>query len=236
MIELQALTMNKAAYATRGGGQLISTKFHAPTPRRKHVSRPALIAHLEELTSRKLTLLCAPAGFGKTTLLSEWASATEIQTAWLDLEEQDNQVERFWIYVITALQNVLEEVGETALNLLLARDYPSIEAVMTSLINDIALLPNHFALVLDDYHLIHEPDIHAAVSFLLDHLPPQLHLLIGSRAIPPALGGSASRIRTGNGTLCERFAFYFGRNRDTVQPVEQFRSAIRHPKRIGSTN
>jgi LuxR family maltose regulon positive regulatory protein len=179
---------------------LLTTKLYIPHPRSDRVLRPRLIARLNEALRRqhKLILISAPAGFGKTTLLSEWSQSSEWSVAWLSLDEGDNDLTRFLVYFITALQTIRTDIGKTALTLLHASrpQPPAIEVVLTSLVNEIsALLDNPstpplvagpgFALVLDDYHLISVQSIHHALTFLLDHLPPSMHLIIASRTDPP---------------------------------------------------
>ena len=170
---------------------LLTTKLYIPPVRpdpstglrTRLVSRPRLVERLNAGLHRKLTLISAPAGFGKTTLLSEWASGWSV--AWLSLDEGDNDPVRFWAYFVSALQTVHECVGEAALATLQSPQPPPIEAILTALINEIAAVPDPLALVLDDYHLITAQPIHEALTFLLDHLPPQVHLAIATRADPP---------------------------------------------------
>ncbi len=179
---------------------LLTTKLYIPHPRSDRVLRPRLIARLNDALRgrRKLTLISAPAGFGKTTLLSEWSQGSELSVAWLSLDEGDNDLTRFLTYFIAALQTIRTDIGKTALTSLHASrpQPPAIEAVLTSLVNEIgALLDNpstlplvagrSFALVLDDYHLISAQPIQHALTFLLDHLPPSMHLIIASRTDPP---------------------------------------------------
>jgi LuxR family transcriptional regulator, maltose regulon positive regulatory protein len=152
------------------------------------VPRPRLGEFLNEGIGRKLTLISAPAGFGKTTLLSEWRMlhlGGEYPLTWVSLEEADNDPTRFLSYLIAALQVIEANVGEAVLASLRSPQPPPTESVLTALINDIASIPEDFALVLDDYHLISHEAVHGAVTFLLDHLPPQAHLVISSRADPP---------------------------------------------------
>jgi LuxR family maltose regulon positive regulatory protein len=143
---------------------------------------------LNEGMNRKLTLVCAPAGFGKTTLLSEWRMIhldSEYPLAWLSLEEADNDPTRFLTYLIAALQVIEADVGDVVLASLRSPQPPPTESLLTALINDIASIPEDFTLVLDDYHLIANEAVHDKLNFLLDHLPPQAHLIISSRAEPP---------------------------------------------------
>jgi len=136
---------------------------------------------------RKLTLISAPAGFGKTTLLGAWRMVQLGEgwpTGWVSLEQSDNDVVRFWTYVITALQTLQSDVGEGAASLLRSPQTP-IESVLSSLINDIAEMRYDFSLVLDDYHVVEAEAIHSAVTFLLEHMPPEMHLIISGRTDPP---------------------------------------------------
>jgi LuxR family maltose regulon positive regulatory protein len=138
--------------------------------------------------SRKLTLISAPAGFGKTTLLSEWRMihlGSEYPLAWVSLEEADNDPMRLLPYLIAAIQTIEVNVGETALTSLRSPQPPPIKSVLTALINEIAAIPKDFALVLDDYHVISNKAVHDMIAFLLEHMPPQAHLIIASRADPP---------------------------------------------------
>ena len=190
--------------------QLLETKLYIPKWRPGLVPRARLIGRLHQGTARKLTLVSAPAGFGKTTVLAEWladTSAGERRAAWVSLDQNDNDPALFWAYFITALQKVQSEVGETALSLLHSPQPPPIESVLTTLINEInafgeapsAGSRQGFVLVLDDYHVIEAQPVHSAIAFLLDHLPPQLHLVIASRSDPPL---PLARLR-GRGELTE---------------------------------
>ena len=205
---------------------LLTTKLYIPLPRPNLISRPRLIERLNAGLHRKLTLVSAPAGFGKTTLLSEWASQRESESAgrrrvaWLSLDEGDNDPARFLAYLIAALQTVEPGVGEGVLDALHSPQPPPMEAVLTALINDIAaagagLAPTlegnregrPYVLVLDDYHLITARPIHDAVAFLLEHMPPNLHLIIATRADPPL---QLSRLRARNhGVLIVRLVRRF---------------------------
>ena len=147
--------------------------------------------------NRKLTLISAPAGFGKTTLLSEWRMmhlSGEYPLAWVSLEEADNEPMRFLSYLIAALQTIDPDIGEVALLSLRSPRPSPVGSVLTSLINEIASIPQDFVLVLDDYHVIESRAIHDAVTFLLEHMPPQMHLVIASRTEPHL---PLSRLRAG---------------------------------------
>jgi len=168
---------------------------------RRLVSRPRLVERLNEglHLGRKLTLLSAPAGFGKTTLLSEWLGQLERPRSWLSLDEGDNDLPRFLSYLLAAFQQVDDEIGQAAGHLLETPQLPPIEALLVELINDVASQPSSFALVLDDYHTITELPVHEAVGFLLERQPPQMHLVIASRQDPPL---PLSRLR-GRGQVTE---------------------------------
>ncbi len=166
---------------------ILATKLFVPHPRPQLVPRTRLIDRLNAARrpGHKLIILAAPAGFGKTTLLSDWIAGARPAVAWLSLDETDNDPERFLSYVVAALRTLDEGMGAETLNLLQARLPPLGEVVLTALVNDIARLPGDSVLVLDDYHLIDQRPIHEAIAFLLDHLPPRLQLVLAGRADPP---------------------------------------------------
>ena len=170
-------------------GQLLTTKLYAPQARPDLVPRPRLGERLEEATASKLILVSAPAGYGKTTLLSEWRArrlGDGYPVAWVSLDGGDNDPARFLSYLVAALRTVEAGVGEAVLASLRSPHPPPVEPVVTALINDLlAAIPHDFALVLDDYHAVEAKPIHDAVAFLLEHLPPRMHLAIASRADPP---------------------------------------------------
>ena len=169
---------------------LLETKLYVPRSRRDLVPRPRLSERLDRGTALKLMLISAPAGFGKTTLLAEWlaagpaAPAGERLAAWLSLDRGDNDPASFWTYVIAALRTVASGVGESALALLQAPQPPPIETVLTALLNDLGATAGDIVLVLDDYHVIDARDVQDGMAFLLDHLPPRLHVVIASRTDP----------------------------------------------------
>jgi len=166
---------------------LLTTKLYIPPGRPESVSRPRLIERLDAglLRKRKLTLVSAPAGFGKTTLLSEWVTGCGRPVAWLSLDEGDNDPTRFWSYLSAALQKAQSGIGETALTMLRSTPPPAIEAILTTLINEITARSLGLVLILDDYQMIKEQSIHETLAFLLDHLPPQMHLGLATRMDPP---------------------------------------------------
>jgi LuxR family maltose regulon positive regulatory protein len=165
--------------------QLLQTKLFLPGSRPRLIPRPRLFDCLDEGLKRRLTLLSAPAGFGKTTLLAEWAHGCGAPVAWVSLDEGDDDLGRFLAYVMAALQNIAPTVGDEARQLLRSPKKPPIDLILTVLINDLAAVPQPLALVLDDYHRIEARPIHEAMVFLLDHLPSNAHMIIATRADPP---------------------------------------------------
>ena len=189
---------------------LLQTKLYIPQLRSADlVPRPRLIERLNEGLQRRLILISAPAGFGKTTLVSTWLNhltqnrqkgkragkqvlppaplppSSAAQFAWLSLDEGDNDLVRFLSYIIAALQQIQSGLGQASLDLLRSPQPPPLETVLTSLLNELAYLTDPLILGLDDYHFIEHETIHAALTFLLDHQPPQIHLIILSRTEPP---------------------------------------------------
>jgi LuxR family maltose regulon positive regulatory protein len=164
---------------------LLATKLHIPRPRSELVSRSHLLERLQKGAKQPLTLLSAPAGFGKTTLLAQWYAESALPVAWLSLEPEDNDPTRFLSYLIAALQTLHPQLGSLARALLEAPQYVPAERVLALLVNEIVeSSTGDFALVLDDYHIITAEPIHRALLFLLDHLPSQLHLVVATRADP----------------------------------------------------
>ena len=168
-------------------GPLLETKLYVPRLRRGLVARPRLIERLSRGAESKLTLISAPAGFGKTTLVAEWraaAPAGERSAAWLSLDQADNQPWSFWTDLIAALQTVVPGIGARALSLLQEPQPPPIETILTTLLNELTTVQGDVVLVLDDYHVIDAHDVQDGMAFLLEHLPPQIHLVITTRADP----------------------------------------------------
>ncbi|MBV9690109.1 MAG: hypothetical protein JO202_10430 [Ktedonobacteraceae bacterium] len=166
----------------------LATKLFIPPPVLKRVARPHLLTRLTTGMHGPLTLVTAPAGWGKTTLLSMWQadpSSNAFPVAWVSLDEGDNDPVRFWTYVITALDTLYTHVGDTALAMLNSPQPPAMVSVLTLLLNALADNPMDAVLVLDDYHVIEAQAIHQAMTFLLDHLPPCLHLILATRTDPP---------------------------------------------------
>ena len=164
---------------------LLTTKLHLPAAPAGTIHRPHLFRRLDQGLAAKLTLVSAPAGFGKTTLLSAWLRRSDMPFAWLSLDEADNDIARFLSYVIAALRGMEMPVEEDLPSLLQSSQPARIETALTPLVNQIAQSEGRQLLVLDDYHLIDNQDIHEALGFILNHQPPSLHLVIATRADPP---------------------------------------------------
>lgn len=184
---------------------ILATKLHVPLPRPDTVLRSHLIERLNENLCHglgfrhKLTLVSAPAGFGKTTLISAWIAGCERPTAWLSLDEEDSDPLRFLTYLIAALQTIVPQVGEALLGTLQSPQPPPAEVILTTLVNDITAIPDNLVLVLDDYHVIISRQVDEALIFLIEHLPPEMHLVIITREDPPL---SLARMRA-RGQLIE---------------------------------
>ena len=196
--------MNKVVHERLGSEvvtPLLTTKLYIPLVRPELVSRQRLIERLNAGLNRRLTLVSAPAGYGKTTLLSDWAHRNEsgAHIAWVSLDKGDNDPVIFWDYFATALKGLKADIGENASALLRLPQPPPIESVLTTLVNEVSAISDDFTLVLDDYHLIESQSVHSGISFLLDHLPPQMHPVIATRADPSL---PLSRLR-GRGAIIE---------------------------------
>lgn len=163
---------------------ILATKLFIPHSRTKVVFRPRLIERLNEGLDRNMTLISASAGFGKTTLVSEWVTGCDRPVAWLSLDERDNDPVRFLIHFVAALRTIVENIGGGVVNALQSPQPPSIESILTILLNEISVLPYKFIIVLDDYHIIDSKPIDDALNFLLEHLPTQMHLVIITRENP----------------------------------------------------
>ena len=165
---------------------LLSTKLYIPPVQPELVPRPHLIERLNVGLHRKLGLVSAPAGFGKTTLLSEFTARCHRPVAWLSLDQGDNDPTRFWTYFVAALQTIRADMGQALLASVRSSQPAAIEAFLTALINEITASNSvPFALVLDDFHMILDEQVHDGITFLLDHLPSQMHLIFSGRADPP---------------------------------------------------
>src|SRR3990172_5119409 len=163
---------------------ILATKLYAPLPQTKIVLRPLLIERLNKGMYHRLTLISAPAGFGKTTLVSEWIASCGQPFAWLSLDDGDNDPVRFISYLVAVLQTIKAGIGEDLLPALQSPQPPAIQSVLTFLLNEITTIPDNFILVLDDYHVIDSKSIDDALAFLLEHQPPKIHLVIVTREDP----------------------------------------------------
>ncbi|MDQ5854492.1 MAG: LuxR family transcriptional regulator, partial [Chloroflexota bacterium] len=163
---------------------LLATKLYTPSPRPQVVLRRRLIDRLNAGLHRKLTLISAPAGFGKTTLASAWVAGCGRPTAWLSLDEGDSDPTRFLTYLVAALQTIAPTIGKEVMAALQSPQPPPAEALLTALLNELATIPDDVVLVLDDYHVIDARPVDDALTFLLEHLPPQMHLVIATREDP----------------------------------------------------
>ena len=166
---------------------LLATKLHVPHLQPVFVPRPRLVEGLDEGLARGLVLVCAPAGFGKTALLADWARRGKRPVAWLSLDTGDNDLTRFWRHAATALDQLLPGIARRVAPSFGSAAPPSFEGLVTALINELATQPGEAetVLILDDYHLIDAQSVHASLMFLLDHRPPALHVLLASRMDPP---------------------------------------------------
>ena len=172
--------------------QLLATKLHIPQPNFDLVSRPRLYELLDDALTRKLTLASAPAGFGKSSLVTGWLSERNQSAAWFSLDRGDDDPVRFWTYLIAAIQTIHQEMGVEARQIICAPHLRSTEPVSISLINDISQYAHHLIVVLDDYHVIDSKQIHTDLSYLLEHQPANLHTVLLTRADPPV---SLARLR-----------------------------------------
>ncbi|GHO50527.1 LuxR C-terminal-related transcriptional regulator [Ktedonospora formicarum] len=175
---------------------LLEPKLCLPRLQASLVARPHLLTRLNASLQRKLTLISAPAGFGKTTLVRQWVSMRHTReketerVAWISLDTDDTDPVRFWSYVVTACQVFRPGIGQSVLSWLSVASQPPfpsvpLETILTSFLNDLASYEGNGLLILDDYHVITEPRIHATLTFVLDHLPPTLHLILIARGAPP---------------------------------------------------
>ena len=163
---------------------VLATKLYLPPPRPEVVLRPRLTGLLNEGLHCRLTLICAPAGFGKTTLVGEWLSGCQRPAAWLSLDEGDNDPTRFLAYLVAALRTIAADIGDGVLGALRSPRPPSIESVLTALLNEIIAIEDDFVLVLDDYHVVDARPVDDALAFLIEHLPPRMHLAVATREDP----------------------------------------------------
>jgi LuxR family maltose regulon positive regulatory protein len=180
-----AISSTRSAPAESPADTLLATKLRIPRPRTGFVSRSRLRARVDDGVTRDLLLVCAPAGFGKTTLVADWAASTRVQVAWVSLDQSDNDPARFWRDVGAALDRLPGvSVREPVAGVADSRT-ADLDAAVAAFVSDLTRVDGGVALVLDDYHVISSDMVHASVGFLLDHLPEALHLVIASRADPP---------------------------------------------------
>ncbi|MEO0770246.1 MAG: NACHT domain-containing protein [Cyanobacteria bacterium J06649_4] len=163
---------------------ILATKLHIPPHRHQAVHRPRLLERLSGGLPDRLTLISAAAGFGKTTLISQWIADCDVDVAWLSLDDADNDPIRFLTYLIAACQKIQPHLGDNVIAALLTAQPPPIESLLTRLLNEVTELQRKIVLVLDDYHVIHSKSVNSALTFLLEHLPAHLHLIISTRADP----------------------------------------------------
>lgn len=176
---------NETVIASRTSAPLLKTKLYIPSSRREQVHRQHLIGTLNHIDQYPLVILSAPAGFGKTTTLVEWVAQTAMPVAWYSLDSDDNDARRFLNYLIAALESIRSGMGSEARTLLHASQSTPLPPVLTHLIHDLEELRTPLVLVLDDYQLITAQAIHDIVSYLLEHLPPHIHIILATRADPP---------------------------------------------------
>jgi LuxR family maltose regulon positive regulatory protein len=177
---------------------LLSTKLFIPEPRQNYIIRPKLIDQLDGALSSKLILVAAPPGYGKTTLLSVWIKERSIPTAWLSLDTGDNDHLLFTRYLISTLQYISPDIGQVSLTLLKSTQASSPTSILSALLNDLTRFEGDIVLVLDDYHIIESQNVHDILTYLLDHLPPNMHIILVSRSDPPL---PLSRLRARNQLL-----------------------------------
>jgi len=162
--------------------QILATKLYIPPYRPTAVLRPRLTQQLYWSLQGKFTLVSAPAGFGKTTLISEWINQVDHPVVWLSLDEEDSNPSRFLAYFVAAIQTMQPDFGETLSGVLNSPQPPPIDSLLTSLLNEIATIPHKFVFVLDDYHALDNQAIDTALAFLVDNQPPQMHLVMTTRS------------------------------------------------------
>lgn len=163
---------------------LLATKLFRPVPRPDLVARLRLIEQLDEGLQGKMTLLAAPAGFGKTTLLTEWLSRCERPAAWLSLDEADGEPMRFLTYLVAAVQSVVPDFGDGVLRAVQSPQPPPLEMVLTTILNELSSVSQGLILVLDDFHVVESDEVDRALAFLVEHLPPKIHVVVSTREDP----------------------------------------------------
>lgn len=163
---------------------ILSTKLTIPVQRSHVVDRPRLYVRFGEGMHAKLILVSAPAGSGKTLLVNQWVKFSSIDTAWLSLEEADNDPSRFLTYLCASLQTIFPKLAEGIMGLVQSSEPPPIEIIITYLLNEVSEITDHFVLVLDDYHLMTSEVIHQSLAYLLRHMPPHMHIVMTTRQQP----------------------------------------------------
>ena len=164
---------------------ILQTKLHVPPLRSNFVPRQRLITRLNTGSDARLVLVSAPAGYGKTTLITEWLRSTQTQIAWLSLDESDNDPRRFLAYLVATLRQIDPKIGGAVEAMLQSPQPPPGDVILTALVNEIAAVSQPFNLILDDYHVIHSPQIYQQLNFLLEYKPAQMHLVVITREDPP---------------------------------------------------
>ena len=177
---------------------LLATKLFIPPIRKNLVVRPRLLERLDECQDRRLILLTAPAGFGKSTLVSCWLTKQNKRAAWISLDKYDNVLLLFLAYIVEALQQVEPNMCATLAPLLKLSEPPAARTLLSYLINDLACVTEPVLLVLDDFHLIHAAEVHKALDFIIENAPPTLHIILNSRQVPQL---SVARLRGQNELL-----------------------------------
>ena len=174
---------NSEQAVARGPEELLTTKLYVPRPPPSFVLRPRLADQLDQGLARTLTLVCAPAGFGKTSVLADWSERHAPRVGWLSLDAGDNDPVRFWGHIAAALDQVRPGIAERAAPLLGSAP-TSYEGLVTTVVNELAGEPDDVVLLLDDYHVIDTGSVHESLVFLIEHAPPHLHVVLASRADP----------------------------------------------------
>ena len=177
----------------------LSTKLFIPPIKHPFVVRERLNSLLDTSCHQKLTLVSAPAGFGKSTLVASWLEETSQKAAWLSLDKQDNSPIRFWSCIIKAIQSLEPEIGQNSAEIAQSTQLRDIEPVVVNLLNDLAVENITLLLIIDDYHVIDSQDIHTSLSYFLEHLPPNIQIILLTRIDPQLTLG---RLRAA-GELCE---------------------------------
>jgi LuxR family transcriptional regulator, maltose regulon positive regulatory protein len=200
-------TTTPAEAPTPERDRLLATKLHVPRPRPGFLGRPRLLERLTEGTAHELTLVCAPAGFGKTSLLGEWARLGRRPVAWLSLDGGDSDPARFWRYVAAALDEPRPGVGQRV-DALFQHAQPPLEAVLAVLVNELVEGSEAIVLVLDDYHLVEAPAVHDSLAVLLERLPPAATAGAGQPGRPAAAAGPAAGRRAADRAARGRSALH----------------------------